>query len=219
MNYKVNLLLTILFLHAAVLTAQVQVSKEPKHKNGLENKYIRLLDVKINPGDTTLFHIHSTPSVFVHFTNTVVCSQIKGKGWVEGKNTKGNTSFRSFINDTLVHRVSNCDTVPFHVTDVELLSPYNSAKKNEPMPFPLLFENDRVFAYQLTDSSFNDRRMNKRGPLIAEVVNGEVTYSDVKGRKSTRIKSGKYLYIQPGKEFSFKKEGTEKTLMVLFEIK
>jgi len=219
MNNKTKLLAVLLLLHSAIVTAQVQVSKEPKHKKVWENKYVRLLDVWIQPGDTSLFHIHSTPSVFVHFTTTVVCSQIKGKEWVTAKNTQGNAWYRSFVNDTLVHRVSNCDTVPFHVTDVELLSPYNRAKKNVALPFPLLFENDRVVAYQVTDSLFTDRHMSKRGPLVAEVVTGEVTYYDVNGSKHMTIKSGKYLYIAPGKEFSFRKEGTEKTLMVLFEIK
>ena len=73
MNNKTNFLTVLLLLHTAVLSAQVQVSKEPLHKKVLENKYIRLLDVWMQPGDTSLFHIHSTPSVFVHFTTTVVC--------------------------------------------------------------------------------------------------------------------------------------------------
>lgn len=125
MKRKIKLLLTILYLHTGVVTAQVQVSKEPNHKNVLENKYIRLLDVWIKPGDTSLFHIHSTPSLFLHFTNTAVCVQIKGNAWTKNKNTAGNASYTSFLKDTLVHRVSNCDTVPFHVTDIEILSTLN----------------------------------------------------------------------------------------------
>ena len=209
----------IIIFTSSMLSAQVQVSKEPRHKKVLENKYIRLLDVWIPPGDTTLFHIHSTPSVFVHFTTTVVCSQIKGKAWETGKNTEANASYRSFVNDIVVHRVSNCDTVPFHVTDIELLSPYNPVKKNKALPFPLLYENERVFAYQLTDSSFKNIQLNNRGPLIAEVVTGEVKYADVIKRTSTIIKTGKCLYIEPGKIFSFQAAGKEKSLMILFEIK
>ena len=83
MNCKTKLLLTILCLHTAVLTAQVQVSKEPRHKKVLENKYIRLLDVWIKAGDTSMWHIHSTPSLFLHFTNTDVCVLIKGKAWTK----------------------------------------------------------------------------------------------------------------------------------------
>lgn len=129
-----KLLVAILFI-SSTLAAQVQVSKEPRHKNALENKYLRLLDVEIPPGDTTLFHTHSTASVFLHFTNTTVGTQIKGKEWKKARNIAGTASYSSFLNDTLVHRVSNLDTVPFHVTDVELLSPYKPAKKLQPLPF------------------------------------------------------------------------------------
>ena len=220
MNCKANLLLTMLFLHSAVLTAQVQVSKEPKHKKVFENKYIRLLDVRMQPGDTSLFHIHSTPSVFLHFTTTLVCSQIKGKEWVTAKNTQGYAWYRSFVNDTLVHRVSNCDTVPFHVTDLELLSPYNPTKKNKALPLPLLFENDRVFAYQLSDSSFNNQLISQRGPVVAELVAGEdVIYHDAVKKRSSNIKVGNYLYIEPGSSFYLQGSGKEKMILVLFEIK
>ena len=220
MYNKTTFLSTALLLQTLVLTAQVQVSKEPRHKKVFENKYIRLLDVWMQPGDTSMFHIHSTPSVFVHFTTTVVCSQIKGKELVTAKNTQGYAWYRSFVNDTLVHRVSNCDTVPFHVTDIELLSPYNPAKKNKALPFPLLYENERVFAYQLTDSSFNNKLISNRGPIVAELVAGEdVIYYDSIRKRSTNIKTGKYLYIEPGSSFYLTAGGKEKMMLVLFEIK
>ena len=220
MKNKKTGLLTLLLCYSFVLAAQVQVSKEPRHKKTLENKYIRLLDVNIEPGDTSLFHIHSTPSVFVHFTTTVVCSQIKGKEWVTAKNTAGNAWYRSFVNDTLVHRVSNCDTVPFHVTDVELLSPYNPAKKLQPLPFIVLFENDKVIAYRLTAAAFNNQIIKGRGPMIAELVTGsEVKLHNKNGKELSRLRAGKYVYIKPGTAFYFSATGDAAINMVLFEIK
>lgn len=220
MKNKKTGLLTLLLCYSFVLAAQVQVSKEPRHKKTLENKYIRLLDVNIEPGDTSLFHIHSTPSVFVHFTTTVVCSQIKGKEWVTAKNTAGNAWYRSFVNDTLVHRVSNCDTVPFHVTDVELLSPYNPAKKLQPLPFIVLFENEKVIAYRLTAAAFNNQIIKGRGPMIAELVTGsEVKLHNKNGKELSRLRAGKYVYIKPGTAFYFSASGDAVINMVLFEIK
>lgn len=220
MKNKKTGLLTLLLCYSFVLAAQVQVSKEPRHKKTLENKYIRLLNVNIEPGDTSLFHIHSTPSVFVHFTTTVVCSQIKGKEWVTAKNTAGNAWYRSFVNDTLVHRVSNCDTVPFHVTDVELLSPYNPAKKLQPLPFIVLFENEKVIAYRLTAAAFNNQIIKGRGPMIAELVTGsEVKLHNKNSKELSRLRAGKYVYIKPGTAFYFSATGDAAINMVLFEIK
>lgn len=220
MKQKTNLILIILCLQAAVLTAQVQVSKEPRHKNAFENKYVRLLDVNIQPGDTSLFHIHSTPSLFLHFTSTLVCAQIKGNAWTKNKNIEGNVSYRSFVNDTLVHRVSNCDTVPFHVTDIEILSSYKPATALTPLPFTVLFENEKAIAYRLTGTSFNNQLINGRGPMVAELVAGdEVTCYDTKSKSSTTIKTGKYLYLEPGISFYFSTKENKEINLVLFEIK
>ena len=220
MGNKKTTFITAFIFFSCTLSAQVQVSKEPRHKNVLENKYVRLLDVKMQPGDTTMFHIHSTPSVFVHFTNTIVCSQIKGKDWQTAKNTEGNASYRSFVNDTLIHRVSNCDTVPFHVTDIEILAPYKPTTQLKPLPFTVLFENEKVFAYRLNSSSFNKQIISGRGPIVAELVAGdEVICHDTMNKKPTKIKTGKFLYIKPGSFFYFSATGNEKTNLVLFEIK
>lgn len=220
MNRKTKLLLTILCLHTALLTAQVQVSKEPRHKMVLENKYIKLLDVWIKPGDTSMLHIHSTPSLFLHFTSTDVCVQIKGKAWTKNKNKAGNASYTSFLNDTLVHRVSNCDTVPFHVTDIEILSSYKPVTPFTSLPFTVLFDNEKAIAYRLTGTSFNNQLISGRGPIVAELVAGdEVTCYDTKSKRSTTIQAGKFLYLEPGSSFYFSAKENKKINLVLFEIK
>lgn len=220
MMNKIIFLPLITIFYSSANTAQVPVREEPRHKKVIGNKYIRLLDVWIKPGDTSQFHIHSTPSLFLHFTNTAVCSQIKGKAWVTGKNTAGDASYRSFVNEPLVHRVSNCDTVPFHVTDIELLSAYKPNDPIQPLPLTVLFDNGKAIAYRITQSSLNKEIISNRGPMIAELVNGgEIIYYDARKKTSTSIKTGKYLYIEPGASFYFTAEEKKEINLVLFEIK
>ena len=173
MSKKITLLVLIIlcsWLHAA---AQVRAREEPYHKKKIENKYFRLLDVWIKPGDTSLFHIHATPSLFLQFTSTYVCVQEKGKAWAKNKNQEGNASYRSFINDTLVHRVSNCDIVRFHVTDIELLGFYKPNNPIKPLALPVLFDNEKAIAYRITASSLNNKLITGRGPMVAELVAGD----------------------------------------------
>ena len=70
------------------------------------------------------------------------------------------------------------------------------------------------------DFSFNGQIISDRGPMIAELVEGdEIIFHDTKNKKSTSIKNGKYLYIEPGSSFYFSAKKNEKINLVLFEIK
>ena len=56
-------------LFGNICTAQLPVRMEPRHHKVFENDYVRVLDVNIVPGDTSLFHIHEIPSVFIIIAN------------------------------------------------------------------------------------------------------------------------------------------------------
>lgn len=220
MNKKQFLILSILIAIPLIASAQVQVKLEPRHKNVFENKYLRLLDVNIVPGDTTLLHIHSTPSFFLAMTNTMVGVQIKGLDWTKSQNVAGESWYQSFLNDTLIHRVTNCDTVPFHVTDMEILAPYNNSRQIKPLPFEVLLENEKVLAYGISNSSIDQKVISKRGPIIAQLVDGnKVLVHDEETKETRVIIKGGYLYIKPESSFYFMAPVDEKTKLVLLEIK
>ncbi|HTD39835.1 MAG TPA: hypothetical protein VK671_04385 [Mucilaginibacter sp.] len=219
MKYR-SFFLSILLMASFGVQAQVQVRKEPRHKNVLENKYFRILDVNIPPHDTTLQHIHSTPSVILLFTNTITAQQIKGQGWVKSQSVAGSVFYRDFAKDTVIHKVSNWDTVPYHVTDIELLSIYEPNSGRKPLPFTILFDNDKAIAYHLTDSSINKQTMTNRGPMVAGLVAGDdIILHDTKNHRSINIKAGKETYIEPGISFYLTTTSKKEINLVLFEIK
>ena len=214
-------LVCLLFLSSTLL-AQIQVSEEPMHKIAVQNKYIRLLDVVINPGDTTLFHVHSTPSLFIYYTNSSIATQVKGAKWAKEQTVEGKVLFRFFSPDSLVHRVANPDTLPMHVNDIEILSSFK--KENEtplkPLPFPLLFENKRAAIYRLNRASFIEEKIGGRGPIIIGLISGEgVKCYTSKLKKSAELKPGEYLYIDPNTSFSFSAPSGNKVNLVLLELK
>jgi hypothetical protein len=216
----VTILSFIIFCPAA-LAAQVPVREEPRHHPVLQNKYIRLLDVWLPPGDTTLFHMHATPSLFVILSNTLTGSQIKDSAWVNSQSKAGTTWYRSFSPDILVHRVCNADSIIFHVNDIELLSQYNTTPSNKkPLPFPVEFENEKAVTYRLTVNDFNQQIIKNRGPMIAELVAGSgIKFHDTSNNQTNEITAGKYLYIEPDTDFYFSAAANKKIEMVLFEIK
>ena len=222
MKNKMKLLFTILIFNFTQINAQVPVSKEPLHRPVLLNKYLRLLDVLLKPGDTTQYHFHATPSLFVHLSNTKLSAQIKGKEWIKEQSVSGKAWYNPFSPDILIHRVTNCDTVPFHVTDIEILSSYDTTHiyQNKPLPFTVLFENELSFAYKITNQNINQKITKSHGPLIAELATGTgILFHDLKTNKSKEIQAGQYLYIDPESSFYFSTSNTAEINMVLFEIK
>lgn len=220
LKYKIAFPLILFIFYSFLINGQIQVSKEPNHKKVFENKYIRLLDVWINPGDTSLFHVHSTPSLFLMLSNTSAGSQILGQEWIKSRNEIGKSWYRSFMNDTLIHRVANFDTVLFHVIDIELLAPYLPNIPIQSMPFTTLFDCEKAIAYKLTQPVLDKTLISNRRPMIAILVEGrEVIYCDVLKKEQRKIMTGKYLYIKPNSSFYFIANENETINMMLFEIK
>lgn len=214
------IVLTLLLSDA--LVAQVQVREEPRHHPVFQNKYIRLLDVWLQPGDTTMYHIHSTPSVFLILSYAITGWQIKGKDWVKVQDSVGKSWYRSFSPDTLIHRVANFDTVPFHVNDIEMLASYDPGnfEKKKKLPFTVLFENEKVITYQVMNLSNKKEIIRGRGPVVAELVKGDgIFYHDDITKQIKELKAGSFMYIDPGAAFYFTGAGKREMNLVLFEFK
>src|SRR6195952_5107256 len=143
-QFAIYLLLNVL------CAAQIPVSQEPRHHKILENDHLRLLDVHIPPGDTSMIHLHATPSVFVVLNNVKTGSQVIS----EEDHSKspiphfGNIWFEGFYEKPRIHRVWNSDSSEFHVMDVELINKnyitINGSIKQA--PFTFLFDEKPVRA-------------------------------------------------------------------------
>lgn len=102
--------------------APVPVHEEPRHKPVFANEEIRVLNVNLPPGDTSLYHIHSTPSVFIPFTVTRSGANKLNEKPVESTIRAGAVWFENLTPPGIkIHRVWNEDVSTFHVMDIELL--------------------------------------------------------------------------------------------------
>lgn len=218
MKNRISIIFLFLVTYAMLAKAQVQVREEPKHVPVLQNQYFRLLDVRLAPGDTTLFHIHSTPSLFVILSHATTAWQEKGKEWMKDTSVLGRSWYRSFTPDNLVHRVCNIDSIEFHVNDIELLSNFGIPKK--PLPLVIEFENNQATAYRPRIADLNKLTIKDRGPIIAELIRGTgVSFHNTASGQVQELQPGKYFYIEPGSPFYFSIGDDEEFDMVLFEIK
>lgn len=205
-----------------LVTAQVQVRNEPRHHNVFENGYVRILDVHLGPGDTTLYHLHNTPSVFIIFTNTNVGSQLIGKQPQKGANLTGEVSYDS-LNTPRIHRVWNEDTGWFHVMDVELTS--TKQKKNiavlENLSLKLIFNEQQVNGYngELKPGNILEIPSSGNGYLLVSQTESVIEYKINEIIQHRVLKSAHYIWVEAGQHFSLKPAGTKVVSFVLLQLK
>lgn len=215
-------LVLIIFIVANSSFAQVPVKDEPRHHNIFENDFVRILDVTLKPGDTTLYHIHNTPSVFIYYTNTKVGSKLINQPATSGVNMAGNISYDS-LQTPRIHRVWNEDTSWFHVMDVEIVNPQPAAKHSFPdiKNAELLFDKPRVRVYKLqinTEEVFNIRKSDLRVLLISiGETNLNVTTN---GIEETRImKPGHFIWMNANENIAVKKMSSSPASFALLALK
>lgn len=59
----------------------VPVYEEPFHRLVADNGAVKILDILIPPGGTTLYHRHAEPTFYINLNRTVVRSQLLGDEW------------------------------------------------------------------------------------------------------------------------------------------
>ncbi|HWK03272.1 MAG TPA: hypothetical protein VNS58_06555 [Puia sp.] len=206
----------VLLAGALSSSAQIQVSEEPRHHKVFENVWVRVLDVHIPPGDTSLMHKHSTPSVFIVLTNTKTGSQAIVEP-AKMNLANGHIWFESFYDKPRIHRVWNSDTTEFHVIDMEL--PNKNPQSIDPpldnKSFTLLFDEKPVRGYQLTLAAGGNVKVpSRKAPLLVVILtDGKVAVND-----KDFVKKGDYLFIEAGKPVTIINKGMDQRL-ALFELK
>jgi hypothetical protein len=214
----------VLFFIAGFVTtesasAQIPVSQEPRHHNVFENAWVRVLDVRIPPGDTSLMHKHETPSVFMVLSKAKSGSQVLVEP-AKINLTQGNIWYESFATGPRIHRVWNSDTSEFHVIDMELL---NKTPKSIDPPlngkdYPLLFDEKQVRGYRFT---LNGGEAVMISPRLAPIL--VVGLSQASGTLSVNdtrfLQTGSFKFEDAGQKISISNNGKARQELALYELK
>ena len=200
----------------------IPVSQEPRHHKVLENDHVRLLDVHIPAGDTSLFHIHATPSVFVILNNVKTGSQVVSEE--DHSNSPiphfGNIWFEGFYLKPRIHRVWNSDQSEFHVMDIELVNK-NYLTIDPPIQlkyFTFLFEEKPVRASRLNlPAGANFSLAARKADILMILLTDSARSTDV--NKTAFYKKGDFLYLSSGTTLLFKNGSQANAAFAFFEIK
>jgi hypothetical protein len=210
--------LAAFFLYGTLAYGQLPVRNEPWHHNVFENDHVRVLDVFLAPKDTTLYHLHNTPSVFIVYTQTRVGSQLWQQPPQEGINLAGDVSYDS-LNTPRLHRVWNKDTGWFHVMDVELTAstPSSTIAVIHSSFLKLLFEKKQVNGYSIELKPANTVPIpaSLNGYLLVSRNETAIDYKSNGSIQHRIMKAGHYIWIEAGKAFSLSTHQLPASLVLL----
>ena len=197
----------------------IQVSQEPRHHVVFENGWVRILDVRLPPHDTSLIHKHTLPSVFMVLGNTKTGAQT----FVEPRHktfSKEGIWYEEFNDTPRIHRVWNEDTVDFHVIDMELL--HKSRIPNRDILFDrsnLLFDERLVLAYRVTVQAHRSFSLGgELYPIVVVGLSGPNATGSVNGKAFS--KKGDFLFVPPHTDIGISNEdGTADMQFAVFILK
>ncbi len=198
-----------LLLFTFKVIAQVPVSKEPRHHVVFENDKVRLLNVLLPPGDTTLYHVHSTPSVFICFTKTNTASQLINQEPAASTSNAGTIWFEN-LNDPhiKIHRVWNIDTSVFHVMDIELLSK-DSGFTRKPLALPhaqMTIDTPwaRTYKIELAKSGQVSIKEQPSAFVLVAIDEGIISMLKKGAGQTLALQPGTFFWIKPGAEVTLR---------------
>ncbi|MFM1794769.1 MAG: hypothetical protein RL642_1154, partial [Bacteroidota bacterium] len=172
----------------------VPVYEEPRHTPVFTDQYVRIIQAKIKNNDTSLYHIHATPSAFVFVKPAHYENQVWGEKWTTPNYPKGYAWYSSFASGPSTHRVAAHADDEIFAYDVELLKSFSNDNKHwSPLTKDTIFIADKAAGYKITLSSQNPEfEIQSRGPIVAILLSGNGL--EIKSNKNGTVQLNETAY-------------------------
>lgn len=109
-------------VHAAEDTTVVPVYEEPYHRLVFERDDVRIFNTSIPAGDTSRFHRHENPTLYVVLNYSLMRNRDLGEEWTDPDPNRspppGAFLFRNYADSIQEHQVDNIGTESFQVIGV-----------------------------------------------------------------------------------------------------
>jgi hypothetical protein len=205
----------------------VPVYEEPRHHLVFESPEFRILDAQMEPGDTSLFHTHASPSQSVVISISLTDGQIFGEDWAHliavippefspGLLLPCNIAV---ADNPLTHRVRNVGTNLLRVINIS-----NRGQGVEQPPFAPLgevkeqckwFQSSRITLEPENETNWAQSMV----PMVAiQVSTGQIELIDRTGVVEKSAALGDFLIQRANQEFQLRNVGTEPVTMVLVQV-
>ena len=184
-----------ILLSGAVLTGQapVALSNEPHHKRLLYTAHVRLFDITVPAGATTLDHSHDRDILTVALGPTTFRTSQASGGWAAPRSyMAGSVNINNYTNAAAAHRMENVGKTPYRVLAVENLRERGwSMPKVVEAPGTTLTQQSRSFAVydvRLNSSATRTSHVHQQ-PTVVILIAGSVEVQGAGGESEFRMET------------------------------
>jgi quercetin dioxygenase-like cupin family protein len=184
-----------LVLAASVsLSAQaVPLNKEPHHKVLLDTLLLRILDITVQPGETTLEHVHENDIATVALGSASTRTRRTGEDWGPQRvRPVGSLDITEYAGNKTSHVVENNDKTPYRLIAVEnyRTGTFPMRKTITAAGTTVLKETRAFAAYDVKlDASTPQTEHNHEVPTVAVIISGTITNQGTNGEEPYPVKA------------------------------
>lgn len=215
--------LLVLVLQAAPQKV-VPVGNEPRHHVKFENKYVRIIDAIIKPGETTLYHTHDRDNVPIAIDGGTLRTVLVGSAEPTQSTVENGRAW--WAPGGYTHQIKNLGKGTVRFIDVEVItspgSPAGASSLAGVAGHTLLVENERVCIYRLILKPGESTGQHKHaGSFVQVAVSAGRLEIDSAGKKleSTNLKPGAFAWNDGPISHSVKNTGSKPFEGVYIELK
>ncbi len=226
-KWAVAVLLTGVALGAQTAQAPVPVTQEHHHHLILENEYVRVYDVEVDPHSTTLVHEHDLDYAYVTLGDSRITNAVTGKPPVDADVPDAHVSFAK---GGFAHAAINRADTPFRNVTIEFKRPERRylcgiegtpacAQPADPH-VRVVFETDELRTQMTTLAPGEQTAVHTHDrPHLAVAVDDLTLESDAAGQKprTFSMKAGDAVFTTERVTHSLKNVGTKRARMLAIE--
>lgn len=206
----------------AIESAQVPVLQEPRHKRMLYTAHLRLLEVTIPPGDTTLDHSHDYDIATVALEDAVSRTKVGNEAWGPARERgAGTLNLTEYTGAKGSHQIENVGKTPFRLVAVE-----NVRDGGWTTPAPVaapgtsLTRESRAFSMYTVelDDATPETAHTHEVPTVAVLVEGTVSYQGGGGVEPFELRQvGRWVFAPQGSAHTMRVADGGKARLIEFE--
>ena len=213
----------LLSTSVGVAAQVVPVGQEPHHRVVFENASLRVLDVNIPPGTTTLDHQHDHDLLIVSVGAADTRTRAPGADWgpIRPRRVLGETSVTEYVGQPGVHAIRNVGVDPYRLIAVESVRERGWSALPPPATGAEVAAEGRAFRATRMQVKAGDAVVARvhTVPSVVILVSGEATLSRAGGHTVALTPSARWAVVAAGESFNVASQGTGASQLVAVEVR